>query len=77
MLIAGDALTHSVISFAHPGWKPAADHHDGDLAVKTRAALLDRLATDRSLLIGYHLPYPGVGRVERNGAAFAYAAERP
>jgi hypothetical protein len=34
--------------------------------------LLDRLASDRSPVIGYHLPFPGLGRVERKGGAFAF-----
>ena len=74
LLIVGDALAHPVIAFAHPEWKPAADHHDADRAIRTRRTLLDRLATDRSRLIGYHLPFPGIGRVERKGRAFVYVA---
>lgn len=26
LIVGGDALTHSLISFAHPEWRPAADH---------------------------------------------------
>ena len=72
LLVLGDALTHPLISFAHPEWKPAADHHDADQAVATRKRLLDRLATDRTPVIGFHLPFPGIGRVERNGSAYRY-----
>jgi glyoxylase-like metal-dependent hydrolase (beta-lactamase superfamily II) len=74
MLIIGDALSHAAISFAHPEWKPAADHHDADQAVATRKRLLDRLAADRTPIIGYHLPFPGIGRVERAGTAYRYVA---
>jgi glyoxylase-like metal-dependent hydrolase (beta-lactamase superfamily II) len=72
LLVVGDALTHPVISFEHPDWRPAADHHDADRAVTTRRRLLDRLATDRTPLIGYHLPFPGIGRVERKGTAYSF-----
>ena len=75
VLVVGDALAHPVIAFAHPDWTPAADHHDAAQAVQTRKRLLERLATDRSRLVGYHLPFPGIGRVERRGTAFAYVAE--
>jgi hypothetical protein len=34
--------------------------------------LLDRLATERSTLIGFHLPYPGVGTVERKDSAYRF-----
>jgi len=71
LIIGGDALTHPVISFAHPQWRPAADH-EPERAVQTRRRLLDRLATDRSKLIGFHLPYPGLGTVERKDGAFRF-----
>src|SRR6478735_2762885 len=60
LIVGGDALTHPLISFQHPGWKPPTDHVP-DQAAATRLMLLDRLATDRCMLIGFHLPYPGVG----------------
>jgi glyoxylase-like metal-dependent hydrolase (beta-lactamase superfamily II) len=71
LIVGGDALTHSIISFQHPEWKPTADHVP-DKAVATRLKLLDRLAADRSKLIGFHLPYPGVGRVERKDNAYRF-----
>jgi len=55
----------------HPEWRPAADHVP-DQAVDTRRKLLDRLAADRSRLIGFHLPYPGVGIVERKGLVYRF-----
>jgi glyoxylase-like metal-dependent hydrolase (beta-lactamase superfamily II) len=61
LLVVGDALTHPVISFAYPRWKPAGDHHDADQAILTRKKLLDRLATDHTPVIGSHLPWPGFG----------------
>jgi glyoxylase-like metal-dependent hydrolase (beta-lactamase superfamily II) len=67
LTVLADALTHATISFAHPEWMPAADHHDPERAVATRKTLLDRLATDRNRVIGYHLPFPGIGVVERSG----------
>ena len=32
-VVLADALTHPTISFAHPEWMPAADHHDPERAV--------------------------------------------
>lgn len=71
LIVGGDALTHPLISFQHPEWKPIADHVP-DEAIATRLKLLDRLATDRSKLIGFHLPYPGVGTVERKDGAYRF-----
>ncbi len=51
LVVVADALTHPVISFAHPEWMPAADHHDPQRAVAVRKTLLDQLATDRQRVI--------------------------
>lgn len=73
LIVVGDALAHALISFQHPEWRTAADHVP-DQAVATRRALLDRLAADRAKLIGFHLPYPGVGMVERKDGAYRFVA---
>ena len=74
LLVTGDALTHPAVSFERPDWQPSTDQLP-EVAVATRRALLDRAATDGLLLVGYHLPWPGVGRVEKKGAAWRYVPE--
>ena len=71
VVILGDALTHPVISFEHPSWRPASDQ-DPEQAAATRLKLLDKLAQDGNRIIGYHLPTPGTGRVERRGKAYTF-----
>ena len=71
LLIGGDVLTNVAISFARPGWRLGTDH-DRDRAAATRGRMLDRLATDRLPLIGFHLPWPGHGMVERSGTAYRF-----
>ncbi len=73
LLIGSDALTQSVISFAAPDWRwgPDMDH---DKAAASRRRILDQLATDRIRLLGYHLPWPGLGHVERRDGAFRFVA---
>src|SRR5690348_10133445 len=73
LIVGGDALTHALISFRHPEWRPQSDHVP-DLAATTRARLLDRLTADRMRLIGFHLPWPGVGYVERKDRAYRFVA---
>lgn len=73
-VILGDALTNQVISFQKPDW-PVGPDHDRVKGAQTRRALLDRLAADRPRIVGYHLPDPGIGRVERQGDAYRYVAE--
>lgn len=73
VLIAGDAITHFAVSFEHPGW-PSGSDQDPEMGIATRKKLLDRLATDKAMLTAYHLPTPGEGRVEREGAAYRFVA---
>ena len=70
VLVLGDALTNPV-SFARPDLRAGSDQ-DPDLAAATRAGLLDRLAGDRAQLIGFHLPHPGAGTVERRDNAYRF-----
>ncbi len=70
VFVLGDALTHAVISFAHPDWRPASDH-DPDRAVATRRALLERAVAEKARIIGYHLT-GAIGRVEKQGAAYRF-----
>ena len=74
VLIAGDAILHFAVSFEHPSW-PSGSDQDPEMGIATRKKLLDRLATDKAKLTAYHLPTPGEGRVEREGAAYRFVAE--
>ena len=71
LLIGGDVLTQSIISFQKPDWRWGPDM-DAGLAFATRKRILDMLASDRMQLLGYHLPWPGLGRVERSGASYRF-----
>ncbi|WP_420413622.1 MBL fold metallo-hydrolase [Roseibium sp.] len=73
LLVVGDAITNSVISFEKPEWNSGSDQ-DPQKGIETRKTLLDRMATDQSRLIGFHLPNMGIGRVERSGAAYRFVA---
>jgi hypothetical protein len=48
---------------------------DGAKAAKSRRQVLDMAATDKLQVLCYHIPFPGLGRVERNGSAFEWVAE--
>src|SRR5690606_37896487 len=63
LLVLGDALTNPVVSFRHPGW-PLATDEDTEAGAATRTRLLDTLAADALPFVGFHLPFPGLGRAE-------------
>jgi hypothetical protein len=45
---------------------------DGPRAAATRRRLLDRAASDRMLVHGYHFPFPACGSIVRDGTGFAF-----
>jgi glyoxylase-like metal-dependent hydrolase (beta-lactamase superfamily II) len=71
VIIAADTVFHPAISFAHPDWQPASDM-DAAQAAASRRRLLDMAATDKLRMIAYHIPFPGLGRVERHGSAYRW-----
>lgn len=64
LLLWADATNHYVVSLQRPGWHVQVDD-DKDQAAATRRRILDMVATERLWAIGYHMPFPAVGAVER------------
>jgi len=75
LMVVGDVLTNAEYSFSRPDWEMGTDS-DPVQGVAARKALLDRLATDSTHLVGYHLPHPGTGRVEKKDAGFVFIADQ-
>lgn len=73
LVIAGDVVANAAVSFAHPEWRFGIDALP-DIAVRSRQRLLDRAAGEKMRLLGSHWPYPGLGTVERAGAAYRFVA---
>jgi glyoxylase-like metal-dependent hydrolase (beta-lactamase superfamily II) len=71
LLVTGDACTSDTIFFARPDWHFGFDT-DAETALKSRQTLLDRAASEKIKMLGYHWTYPGVGYAERNGAAYRF-----
>ena len=73
LIVVGDAVATTAVSFAHPEWRFAIDTVP-ELAVTSRHRLLDRAAIEKTRLIGSHWPYPGLGMAERSGGAYRFVA---
>jgi glyoxylase-like metal-dependent hydrolase (beta-lactamase superfamily II) len=71
LLMVADAIATSHTHFERPDWHLAFDL-DPDQGVRTRRSLLDRIATDRLRVQGFHLPFPGVGRAVREGNVYRW-----
>jgi glyoxylase-like metal-dependent hydrolase (beta-lactamase superfamily II) len=71
LLIWGDVANHYIFSIQRPEWHVGADD-DKQAAIATRKRVFDMVATDRLPVIGYHLPFPALGFVERAGATYRW-----
>ena len=71
MINSGDLAHHHVLLLRQPLWEFAFDT-DPRQSAQTRARMLDRIATDRNLVLSYHFPWPGIGNVSKEGEGFAW-----
>jgi glyoxylase-like metal-dependent hydrolase (beta-lactamase superfamily II) len=69
----GDIAHNPVTSLQHPDWTPVFDY-DPAQAIKSRKSILNRAATDRIMVMGFHFPFPAIGHVVRRGAAYHWEA---
>lgn len=68
---SGDLAHHHAIMLRRPDWEFAFDS-DPAQSARSRARMLDRVATDRHALLSYHFPWPGLGHVARQGQGQGY-----
>jgi glyoxylase-like metal-dependent hydrolase (beta-lactamase superfamily II) len=71
LIISNDAIYMPALVAAHPGWHGAYDQN-GPAAEASRRKLMDRVIADGAKICGSHFPWPGVGRIERDGAGYAF-----
>jgi glyoxylase-like metal-dependent hydrolase (beta-lactamase superfamily II) len=75
LLNSADTVHHHALMFSHPEWTTAFDS-DPKMAAETRRKVLDRAAAEGLRVLGYHLPFPGIGHVRTvNGGGFEWAPE--
>lgn len=71
LVLTADTANHFVVSLQRPDWEVAFDL-DKQQAAQTRRRVFDRIATDRLPFIGYHMPFPSLGYVEKTGEGFRF-----
>lgn len=71
LLIWSDACLHYIVSVQRPDWQAHVDD-DKEAAARTRRHLLTWAAEERIVVAGHHMPFPGLGFVERTGDAFRW-----
>jgi glyoxylase-like metal-dependent hydrolase (beta-lactamase superfamily II) len=74
MVYTGDLAHHHILLLQRPLWEFSFDT-DPKQSAQTRSRMLDRLATDKHLVLSYHFPWPGLGHIARDGAGYSWVAE--
>ena len=70
----GDSMHHSVISVQKPDW-PMAFDADQKVGVASRVALVDQLAKSGERVFAVHFPFPGLGKIQKQGDTNVWVAE--
>jgi glyoxylase-like metal-dependent hydrolase (beta-lactamase superfamily II) len=65
-----DTVLHPIL-MEHPEWSPSFDLLR-EQAAATKRRILDRAAVDRSLVLAFHFPFPGLGHVIPKGGAWQW-----
>ena len=67
----GDIAHNPVTSLQRPDWTPVFDYEPAQ-AIRSRKAILDRVAADGIMVMGYHFPFPAIGHVVRYDTAYRW-----
>jgi len=71
MVFTGDTANHYILSLLHPEWEVRFDMNKAEAAT-SRKKVFDLIATDKIAFLGYHMPFPAVGFVEKQGAGYRF-----
>jgi hypothetical protein len=71
LMVLSDTTNMPALFAKHPNWHGAIDA-DPVLAETTRRRLFDRAVSDKSLVTGYHFPFPAVGTIVADGAGYTF-----
>jgi len=74
LLYVGDSMHHYVISVQKPDWRVAFDN-DSPVATASRVKLINDLATSGQRVYAVHFPFPGLGKMEKQGEKVVWVAE--
>ena len=71
LMVLSDTTNMPALFAKHPNWHGAVDA-DPVLAEATRRKLFDRAVADKTLVTGYHFPFPAVGKIVTDGAGYTF-----
>lgn len=71
LMVTADTCTQFVMAVQRPEWHFEMDD-DKDKAVATRKRMLDILAAERLFVASFHMPFPGLGFIEKAQAGYRW-----
>jgi glyoxylase-like metal-dependent hydrolase (beta-lactamase superfamily II) len=71
LLIWADTCVHYVMAIQRPEWHLDVDD-DKDKAAATRKRVLDIAAADGLFVTGYHMPFPGIGMIDKMADSYRW-----
>jgi glyoxylase-like metal-dependent hydrolase (beta-lactamase superfamily II) len=71
MIALSDTSNHPALFVRNPGWHAAFDM-DPDMAEASRRRMFDMAAADRTLVQGYHFPFPASGHIAKDGEGYRF-----
>jgi glyoxylase-like metal-dependent hydrolase (beta-lactamase superfamily II) len=74
-MFSNDTMYVPALNVAHPEWHGSYDQ-DAAKAEDTRRKLMDRIIADSIGVSGYHFPFPGYGKLARDGAGYVLTVEK-
>jgi glyoxylase-like metal-dependent hydrolase (beta-lactamase superfamily II) len=74
LFLLGDLAHHAVLSLENPLLRFAADLEPAT-AAKTRTRVLSALADERTRVLGYHFPWPGLGHLVKQEEGFRFVPD--
>ncbi|MCX8996263.1 MBL fold metallo-hydrolase [Rhizobiaceae bacterium BDR2-2] len=74
LILTADTANHYVLSLQRPDWEVRFDM-DKAAAAETRKKVFDMIATDRLAFLGYHMPFPAAGYVEKQDTGYRFIAK--
>ncbi|MBP1842252.1 glyoxylase-like metal-dependent hydrolase (beta-lactamase superfamily II) [Rhizobium petrolearium] len=71
LVLTADTANHYILSLERPDWEVRFDMDKAEAAA-SRKKVFDMIATDKVAFLGYHMPFPAVGFVEKRETGYRF-----
>ncbi|MEQ1403585.1 MBL fold metallo-hydrolase [Neorhizobium sp. Rsf11] len=71
LVLTADTANHYILSLERPDWEVRFDMDKAEAAA-SRKKVFDMVATDKVAFLGYHMPFPAAGFVEKQETGYRF-----